>query len=146
MIGLPRPNLEGDRACMRYGPPWWRRLHRQVVPRRRLRGCCCYHSVDWALASKVAISALASAGAESIEHKPGEDPEDARRQAALDVLRTQDLAEATMKAARSLFVDPIQPQGHGEPYWEGRHRTQAMLDAGVRRTVVVRMIDPGHDR
>lgn len=44
-----------------------------------------------------------------------------------------------------LFMDPITVQRDvGEwrrDYWEGQHRSQAMMDAGVRRTVVIREPD-----
>ena len=41
-------------------------------------------------------------------------------------------------AAPSLFLDPIQPESpeNDWPYINGRHRVQAMFDAGVRRTVI----------
>jgi hypothetical protein len=40
---------------------------------------------------------------------------------------------------RSLLLDPIQPERSSPGgYINGRHRAQAMLDDGVRRTVVAR--------
>jgi hypothetical protein len=49
-----------------------------------------------------------------------------------------------LKAAETLFFEPIQLYGPDgvAPYINGRHRAQAMLDAGVRRTVIGRWIDP----
>jgi hypothetical protein len=141
VIGLPRPDLDGEPACMPSGTPWWRRLARQVVPRRRLLGCCWYHGVDWALVAEAAIAALATADAEPREHDPDEDPEDERLFAAMSALRAQGLDEQVLKAAETLFIGAIQPDGV-VPYIDGRHRAQAMLDAGVRRTVIGRWIEP----
>ncbi|WP_230202877.1 hypothetical protein [Parafrankia discariae] len=44
---LPRPYPFRASACMPTGTPWWRRLGRQIVPRRGARDCCWYHGGDW---------------------------------------------------------------------------------------------------
>lgn len=50
----------------------------------------------------------------------------------------QELDATTREAARSLFFDPIRLSTlEWARYAEGRHRSQAMLDAGVRWTVIV---------
>ncbi|MDG9674838.1 hypothetical protein [Micromonospora sp. DH14] len=148
VIGLPRPDLHGEPACMPAGTTWSRRLLRQVMPRRRLRNCCWYHSVDWAAASDAAVAALARADSEALERVPSDDPEDARMFAAVAALRAQGLDGRVLKAAETLFCDPIQPDVPGAvvPYINGRHRADAMLDAGVRHTVIGRWSDPGADR
>lgn len=66
LIWLPSPDLEGEPACMPAGTPWWRRLFRQVVPRRTGLGCCWYHRVD----SATAITALARADPASSSRIP----------------------------------------------------------------------------
>ncbi|WP_430786981.1 hypothetical protein [Actinoplanes sp. G11-F43] len=144
VIGLPRPDLDGEPACMPAGTPWWRRLVRQVAPSRAQRGCCWYHDVDWRAASQAAITALAAAHARRLEPDPDEDPQDALLDAAVTALEEQDLDAATVEAAGTLFFDPIQPESPGGavPYINGRHRAQAMLDSGVRRTVIGRWIYP----
>ena len=64
------------------------------------------------------------------------------------MLHSAGLDKETLEAARSLFLDPIQPESPGSdwPYINGRHRVQAMLDAGVRRTVIGRWEEPDGDR
>lgn len=148
VLGLPRPDLDGEPSCMPVGTPWWRRLARQVVARRAGRGCCSYHAADWAAASRAAISALSQADAGPIDRDADADVEDERMDAALKALRAQRLDEKTLKAAESLFLDPIQPECEDGAVWyiNGRHRAQAMLDGGVRRTVVGRWTDPDGDR
>lgn len=151
LIRLPRPDLEGEPACMPAGTPWRRRLFRQVVPRRSGLSCCSYHRVDWAEASAAAVTALARADSGEPEQDPDDeqdDPEDERMFGALQALRSAGLDEVTRRAAESLFLDPIQPEAADGvvPYINGRHRVQAMLDAGVRRTVVGRWEEPGGDR
>lgn len=148
VVGLPTPDLDGEPVCMLAGTPWWRRLGRQVMPRRRPLTCCWYHGVDWAKATEAAIAALAAADAEPREHDPDEHPEDERMIAAVAALRAQGLDERVLEAAETLFVAAIQPEGPDGvvPYINGRHRVQAMLDAGVRRTVIGRWIEPRERR
>ncbi|OZV71802.1 hypothetical protein CA850_32875 [Micromonospora echinospora] len=152
LIWLPSPDLEGEPACMPVGTPWWRRLFRQVVPRRTGPSCCSYHRVDWAEASVAAITALARADAGELDQDPDQEHDDHQHKrmfAALEVLRGAGLHEATLKAAESsLFLDPIQPETSDGvvPYINGRHRVQAMLDAGVRRTIIGRWVESGGHR
>jgi hypothetical protein len=113
---------------------WWRRWFRQVVPRRRPRDCCTYHRADWHAASSAAIQLVHAAWARGITEV------DAVAVFVEDAADAEGLDEETCLAVSSL-VGPglaIQPGG-GRPirYYEGRHRTIAMMDAGVRRTVVI---------
>lgn len=122
-----------------------------MVPRRAGLDCCWYHRVDWATASAAAVTALARADAGELEQDPDEerdDPEHEGMFAALKVLGGVGLDTDTLEAARSLFLDPIQPESPETdwPYINGRHRVQAMLDAGVRRTVIGRWEEPAGDR
>ncbi|WP_426504407.1 hypothetical protein ACPPVO_43540 [Dactylosporangium sp. McL0621] len=59
--------------------------------------------------------------------------------AGLTAARDERVDAWALTAAKSLLCDPIQPtrgdDGHGF-YVNGRHRSQAMLDAGVRWTLV----------
>lgn len=79
---------------------------------------------------------------------PTDDPENARMFAAVTALRAQGLDGRVLTAAETLFLEPIQPEVPGAvvPYINGRHRADAMLDAGVRHTVIGRWSDPGADR
>lgn len=122
------------------GTLWWRRLVRQVVPRRSSRGCCSYHQGDWRVASAAAIRAWTRAGAVAVEVPATEDGEiDEQVFVTLGLVRDAGLDEWARKAAESLLIDPIQPgraDDGGGYYVNGRHRSQAMLDAGVRLTLV----------
>jgi hypothetical protein len=53
-----------------------------------------------------------------------------------------------LKVARTRFFGAIQPEGPDRvvPYVNGRHRAQAMPDAGVRRTVIGRWIEPDDEQ
>jgi hypothetical protein len=139
VVGLPRPDLEGESPCMPAGTPWWRRLTRQVVPRQRGRACCWYHGGDWRRASRIAIRLFAHA------HRSQPNPAEACRD-ALQLARAEGIAGWTLQAVKSLLLDPIQPERE-IGYVNGRHRAQAMLDAGVRRTLVARWVmpDPARD-
>lgn len=61
VIRLPRPRPFRQSGCMPSGTPWWRRLGRQLVPRRTGRDCCWYHGGDWHEVSKRAIRLLRQA-------------------------------------------------------------------------------------
>lgn len=64
-ILLPRP--EGmDRGCITTAPPWWRRLARQVIPRRTTWDCCYYHRVNWRQVSAAAIRVTRQARCEGL--------------------------------------------------------------------------------
>lgn len=145
VVALPRPDLGGEPPCMPAGTPWRRRLTRQPIPRRTGLACCWYHRQDWSAASAAAIAALAQADTGEFERDPDDPPEDQRMFAALAALRAVPLDEQTRDAAESLFLDPItvKDQDGVVPYVNGRHRVQAMLDAGVHRTVVGRFTYPG---
>ncbi|MEU1647250.1 hypothetical protein [Micromonospora zamorensis] len=137
VITLPRPDLHGEPPCMPAGTSWGQRLARQVAPRRQGRTCCWYHRGDWSAASAIAIQAIARTAAtplrqgylEADEHLP-----------AVSTFIGQAAPDPwTRDAAGSLVLDPIQPSrdDHGRRFYvNGRHRSQAMLDAGVRRTLV----------
>ncbi|MGH4009531.1 MAG: hypothetical protein ACRDTH_15505 [Pseudonocardiaceae bacterium] len=137
VVTLPRPDLDGEPPCMPAGTPWWRRLGRQAVPRRRGRSCCWYHEGDWHQASRTAIQMLRRADAELVD----DDEHQERLFAALKLSRAEGLTGWQYAAVESLLLHPIQPERE-IGYTEGRHRSQAMLDAGVRRTLVARWVMP----
>lgn len=126
-------------ACM--APvPVRERLARQLRPRREVRTCCRYHSGDWHQAARLARHLLRSARHARL--RDGEDLHGRAEQiaAAAGVDRWQ------REAALSLLdpADGIQiavEAGTGRRFYlNGQHRAQMMLEAGVRRTIVV---DPG---
>ncbi|MEV0734286.1 hypothetical protein [Polymorphospora sp. NPDC050346] len=136
---LPLPEeLEHPPCMVDRRPSAARRRARQVAPASRLRDCCDYHGQDWAAASEAAIRLLSRATAEGLT---GE--ELAERVIALAV--AEGTGDRDVEAIRCLVstVDPLMLDDDGGIY-EGRHRIQAMIDQGVRRTVLVRLvlIDP----
>lgn len=64
-ILLPRPRGM-NRGCFTTAPSWWRRLARQVIPRRAPRDCCYYHRVDWHQVSAAAIRVTRQARLEGL--------------------------------------------------------------------------------
>jgi hypothetical protein len=133
-ILLPRPQGM-NRGCIRAAPPWWRCLARQAVPRRAVRDCCYYHSIDWGTVSAAAIRVTRQARREGLAGQAFVD-----RLAVLT--QALGLPAEEEEALDDLLTtySAIQPSRFRlrRSYTNGRHRTTAMLDSGVRRTVVVR--------
>lgn len=134
-ILLPRP--EGmNRGCITAAPPLWRCLARQVIPRRGVRDCCYYHRVNWRQVSAAAIRVTRQARREGLA---GE----ALGDRAAVLAAAQGLPAEEEEALADLLADhsAIQPGPRFRlrpGYTNGRHRTTAMLDSGVRRTIIVR--------
>jgi hypothetical protein len=125
-----------NRGCFRAAPPWWRRLARQVVPRRAPRDCCYYHSVDWHQVNAAAIRVTRQARGEGLAGKALSDR-------AAELAEAQGLPEREKEALEDLLnvfraIQPTRLLRRRPSYTNGRHRTTAMLDSGVRRTVVLR--------
>ncbi|MFI0169502.1 hypothetical protein [Streptomyces sp. NPDC017095] len=133
---LARPAPFREPGCMPAGVRWWRRGLRQVVPRRGgARTCCWYHGGDWHRVTAMALQVLQSSRAQSVS--PGGMEEFATAHAAeAGATRWETEALATLFS----IADAIQPSS-GTGYINGQHRSQAMLEAGVRRTVVLRHVD-----
>ncbi|MFF8994502.1 hypothetical protein ACF09H_32180 [Streptomyces sp. NPDC014983] len=131
-LGRPRPFREPD--CMPAGVPWWRRWLRQVLPRRGARLCCWYHGGDWHAVNALALEVLRRARAQDVD---GDDME----AFAVAQATAAGAGEWQTQALATLFslADAIQPDSE-TGYINGQHRAQAMLEAGVRRTVVLRHV------
>ncbi|MDT0385962.1 hypothetical protein [Streptomyces dubilierae] len=133
---LARPEPFREPACMPAGAPWWRRWTRQVLPDRgAARTCCWYHGGDWHEVNAMALELLERARVQSVE------PDDMEEFA----IAHADAAGASQwqtEALASLFSvsNAIQPASQ-TGYINGQHRAQAMLEAGVRRTVVLHYVD-----
>ncbi|MFE0461234.1 hypothetical protein ACFW1A_18505 [Kitasatospora sp. NPDC058965] len=129
---LSKPHPFRVRECMPDGTPWWRRWLRQAVPVRGARDCCWYHGGDWHEASRLAIEILTQALRQDI---PAEDMVGFADTYALKAGTGQWIREAL----ESLFnvATAVQPSSAGG-YTNGQHRSEAMIAAGVRRTVVLR--------
>jgi hypothetical protein len=132
---LARPRPFREPACMPAGVPWWRRWMRQILPRRGARTCCWYHGGDWHTVNAMALQVLQRARAQSVEADDMEEFATAHAIAA-GATRWETEALATLFNTG----DAIQPSS-GTGYINGQHRAQAMLEAGVRRTVVLHHVD-----
>jgi len=140
---LPRPTLDADpMTCMRRGLTWLARVGQQLRPDNAGRSCCWLHAGDWHQASRLAIAMAAEARGRGL------DDYDTAAYALAQAEAGAFGAGWQLEAAASLFGEPVRAAGG---YMAGRHRVKAMLDAGVRRTLVVRwdQRDPGsrwHER
>ncbi|GIF75640.1 hypothetical protein [Asanoa siamensis] len=131
---LPRPDLDDDSSpCMRTGLGLRTRVSRQLRPHRAGRGCCWYHGGDWHEVSAAAIAMVAAA------HRHGVDVDDVAAY-VLGQAAAQGLSGWKAEALESLFIEPMEPNPE-VGYVNGRHRAKAMIDAGVRRALVIRYDD-----
>lgn len=133
---LPRPEPFRNPQCMPPGAPWWRWAARQIIPRRRGRTCCWMHQGNWHRVSRTAIALVRQAQRAGVA---GEDIyEHVRAQA-----RGARMGGWELDALDALvsYGDGIQPDTYEDGsrfYINGQHKTRAMLDQGVRRTIVIR--------
>lgn len=99
-----------------------------------LRDCCDYHGQDWVLASETAIRLLEQAKAEGIDGEPA-------GERVVELAEAEGISETDADAVRCLVdtCDPLMLDDEGGIYG-GRHRIQAMIDQGVRRTVLLRLV------
>lgn len=134
-ILLPRPKGM-NRGCITAAPPWWRRLARQVIPRRSTRDCCYYHRVNWRQVSSAAVRVMRQARREGLDGEAF--VARAAALAAVQGLAGQEEEALTELLSLSSAVQPGSRFRFRAGYVNGRHRTTAMLEAGVRRSVIVR--------
>ena len=131
LLSLPSIEPLDGFACMP-GSRRWRRIARQLFPRRRLSCCCRYHRADWVTVSRVAVQLVQRA------HDQGLTGE-----ALVEYVTAQQaftsLDEWRADAIASLIDLDDGISVEDGAWMNGRHRTQAMIDAGVRRTVVTRL-------
>jgi hypothetical protein len=138
VLMLPRqdPVIAG-RQCMS-GMAWRQRLARQIWPRTELRDCCWHHGLGWPQASASAVAIARQIRRERIRGEGGMGD------------RAFDLIEATglsgeQRDAVFILVPPscgitldVLAGGNRLSYIDGRKRSHALMEAGVRRTVVIR--------
>ncbi|MFE2046779.1 hypothetical protein ACFXAZ_38870 [Streptomyces sp. NPDC059477] len=134
VVRLGRPEPFREPGCMPAGVRWRRRWTRQVLPRRGARTCCWYHGGDWHTVSAMALDVLKRARAQGVEA-------DGMEEFALAHAAAADATGWETEALATLFsiADAIQPDSE-TGYINGQHRAQALLEAGVRRTVVLRHV------
>jgi hypothetical protein len=137
---LPRPEPFRNPQCMPPGAPWWRWAPRQIIPSRRGRACCWMHRGSWHQVSRTAIALVRQAQCAGVT---GDDIyEHVRAQA-----RVAGITGWQLSALDALvrYGDGIQVETYEDGsrfYINGQHKTRAMLDQGVRRTLVIRWMDP----
>jgi hypothetical protein len=140
-VRLPRPHPFRADPCMPAGIGWARRLARQVVPRHRARECCWYHGGDWHRVCAIAIRLVRQAQRAGVA---AHDVRDFVHEAA----QAEGLSGWELDALATLICpgDGIQldvPAGYRRTFYiNGQHRSQALLDAGVRRTIVIDWVTP----
>jgi hypothetical protein len=132
VVALPPTEPFREPDCMPTNRAWrlGQRLLRQLRPHREARSCCWYHAGDWQKVSDIAIELVRAAEA---EHVAGAE----LWSWASERLESYGLSAWETEALLSLFSvgTAIQPDT-ASGYINGQHRAQAMLDQGVRRTVV----------
>ncbi|MQS16434.1 hypothetical protein F7Q99_30630 [Streptomyces kaniharaensis] len=133
---LARPRPFRARGCMPAGTSWWRRWWRQAVPTRQVHDCCWYHRGDWHTVNRMAIAILAEGTEAGVAADDMADFADERAMKA----GADEWQQEALYSLFSLGVAIMPCEGGG--YVNGQHRSQAMLDAGVRHTVVVRDVWP----
>jgi hypothetical protein len=133
VVTLPRPRQLRELGCMpKAGSGLVHRLGRQLFPRRP-SACCWYHRGDWDQVSRTAIQLHREAQANNV-------PDDefaafVRTRAEADGITGWDLAALDSLVGQ---YDGISLDDYGRGYVNGQHRVQAMVDAGVPRTLVVK--------
>ena len=141
VLDLPVPTDLSHPPCMVRPRSWFERRYRRFAPQSKARGCCWYHGGDWHRASSTAIRLVRAAEA------AGHIDEDIAEH-ALNQADDEGISGWQLEALGSL-VDPgtaimLGDEPDEQWYIEGRHRATAMLDAGVRHTLVARfeLLDP----
>lgn len=131
VIRLPRPHPFRQDDCMPTGTPWSRRLGRQLIPDHTNRDCCWYHGGNWQSATRAAIAFLRQAQRAGI---PSDDIAD-----HVNTLAEEAALPSWEREAIDSLIEPsiaISLLNSGKGYINGQHRSQALLDMGVRRTIV----------
>jgi hypothetical protein len=115
------------------GITWSQRLARQILPRQP-QDCCWYHRVDWHDAAGGAVRVACQIGLRRYFS------EDHLFDRSLTLLIGVALPQLECLAALTLLEprDSMQLSRPGGSWVNGQHRAQAMLEAGVKLTVVLR--------
>jgi hypothetical protein len=141
VLQLPRPAPFRNPQCMPRVTSWLRWTARQLFPLRHPSTCCWMHQGSWRQVSKTAITLVRQA------QRAGLGPYDIYGH-VLDQARAAgtegwefDALEALVNSGDGIQLDKYD---NGRRFYiNGQHKTRAMLDQGVRRTVVIRWHFPG---
>jgi hypothetical protein len=130
VLALPKTTpFRRAEACMSGRGLWRRRLLRQIAPRTTQAGCCWYHGGDWRVVSQLAVRLLSEARRAAVDDREF-------YHWAMDHPAVLGLSDWQTRALASLLSPGIAIDADRRGYGNGNHRVRAMLDAGVRRTVV----------
>ncbi len=140
VIRLPRidpPFSDGEYyPCMRARLTWPGRILRQVFPRKSTRECCWAHGLDWHAISAAAVS-IAQARPDLLSRDDDEAGEELYELLRAAGLPKEERLHATFLLSPGCGVNLYRMQGEWRwQYYDGRHRAQGMMSAGVRRTVI----------
>ena len=124
------------------GYRWWRQ-------RRPLHGgndCCWFHGGDWHRVCETAIRYLEELHAEGVDDLSEQKHQILRRSRSDDLTPWERQALKVLLHDDIAILEPVDREWRVNAYINGRHRSQAMIDAGVRRTLIVRRhgYAPGH--
>jgi hypothetical protein len=133
---LPAPQGM-NRGCIHATPPWWQRAVRQLIPQRRSRDCCYYHSTGRHRVSAAAIRIVQQARAEGLAGEAFTDRLAELIGDAKNLLHPEQEALRELPGAETGIQLSRGGRGRRQSYLNGRHKVTAMLEAGVRRTVVI---------
>lgn len=109
-------------------------MHRARARRGSLT-CCWYHGGDWHRVNVMARTVLARARTNGTDVG-------GMKEAARAYAHQTGAGEWQAQALVSLFDPGVAIQADDEDYTNGNHRTRAMLDAGVPRTIVLQTAWP----
>jgi hypothetical protein len=159
VVCLPRidPPLGAGDPCMVRPLSWCARLLRQAFPRRGVRKCCYYHSMNMRAVARavvrvhkilIQVEAPLSQPEADTRSATGAELAEGLRDA---LLRTAGLTDeerrvATFMLAEDCGIQIWRPADERRwTYQDGRHRARALMDAGARRVVVSREDDRDYD-
>lgn len=135
VAGLPRPSPFRLPGCMPAGASTWRRLSRQLVPRRRGSNCCWMHQGSWQRVSHAAIQFVRTAQQQGVSgYDIHEHVVDQARNAGITGWELDALSALT-DPADGIQIDD---SDKNTSYINGQHKAQAMLGQGARRTITIR--------
>ena len=138
---LPRPEPFRNPQCMPPSAPWWRWAARQIIPRRRGRACCWMHQGSWHRVSRTAIGLVRQAQRAGVAADDIYEHVRAQAEAAGVGGWELDALDALVSYGDGIQVDTY--DDGSSFYINGQHKARAMLDQGVRRTIVIRWQYPG---
>jgi len=135
VLRIPRPAPFRNRGCMPPRSPWWRDVMRQLVPRRIARPCCWMHQGDWHQVSRTAITLVRQAQQDGIADEDIYEHVVAQAEGAGITGWQLGALDCLVNSADGIQLDT--DDNRRRFFINGQHKTRAMLDQGVRRTIIV---------